>query len=78
MNDDDFDELAGRIQGLVDAFLMLVSMLDRAELIDSLSLSEQLRILSERRRHPGSHLAANQRTLAEIARSMLDEHSSRR
>jgi hypothetical protein len=72
MSDNDFNELAGRIQGLADFVLHLTSMLEMSNVIDGPYLTEKLHCFADGRQGVGDHLSATKRTLHELA-DHLDE-----
>jgi hypothetical protein len=72
MNSTEFNELAGRIQGLSDFLLHLTAQLEVDGIIDGPRLTKGLRVFAHRRRFPEEHLTAAKRTLDELAH-FLDE-----
>ena len=69
-----FDELAGRIEGLARAVLLLARMMERETDMDGLTLSRQWResVASE----PGNHTQGTARkTLHELAQALDDARS---
>jgi len=77
MNNEQFDELAGRIQALSDFLLHLTAELEVCKLIDGPHLSEVLRGYAEHRRFAGSHLPAAKKTLLELIEFLDDARSHR-
>ncbi len=71
MGDTDFNELAGRIEGLARAYLMLAAMLQQQGSVDEQLLQANLRILGDKL--PPS-MAVATRTLTELADALLRHH----
>lgn len=67
MNNDDFNELAGRIQGLTDFILRLTATLEMDGLIDGPLLTGRLRQLADGRQFPHGHLEASKLALHQLA-----------
>lgn len=68
--DNDFHELAGRIEGTTRALLLLVARLECAGALDGQRYSDDLRNVARGLQMQTDHLGATQRTLNEIARSL--------
>jgi hypothetical protein len=77
MTNDQFNELAGRIQGLGDFVLHLTSYLEDRQLIDGEQFNQVVREFGENRCFDGDHLQATKRTLSELAQ-FLNEARQRR
>lgn len=77
MNNDDFNELAGRIQGLGDYLTSLTECLEMNHLIDGEHFTRHIRYLAENRCFDGEHLDATKRTLGELARFITDARQRR-
>jgi hypothetical protein len=77
MNNADFNELAGRIQGLGDFLLHLTSYLEDRQLIDGEHFNQGVMEFAENRCFDGEHLEATKRTLSELAQ-FLSEARQRR
>ena len=71
MEDTNFSELAGRVEGLARAYLLLVAALQQQGLIDEQLLQADLRTLGGKL--PAS-LAVATRTLTELADGVLRHH----
>ena len=75
MNDDDFDELAGRIEGIGRALLLVVSALETRGIIDGPLTAE-----TWRQELPAVHtpqLQTAHKTLQELAQALDDARSYR-
>jgi len=77
MNNDDFNELAGRIQGLGDFVMHLTAELETKQLIDGERLNQGVREFAANRCFEGDHLQATKRTLNEIAQFLNDARMRR-
>jgi hypothetical protein len=66
MTNDQFNELAGRIQGLGDYVLHLTAELEVKQCIDGENLTKVVRKFAENRCFDGDHLEATKRTLIEL------------
>jgi hypothetical protein len=77
MHNEDFDELAGRIQALTDFVLHLTADLEINQIINGSRLTQGLHKFADGRQFDGRHLQATQRTLHELAQ-FLDDARSRR
>ena len=73
MNNEEFDELAGRIQAIADMVLMLISELDKRDIVSALDLGVQLYALAENRSAPGYQESART-VLRQLAQQIEDEH----
>lgn len=76
MNNEQFDELAGRIQALADLTCGLISELDKKGIIYIPGFAGNLSALAENRSAPGYQESARQ-TLKHLAKLLDDEHKSR-
>jgi len=72
MSNEQFNELAGRIQGLSDFIMHLTAELEIKELIDGPRLNQAVREFAENRCFEGEHLQAAQRTLSQMAHFLND------
>ena len=79
MNDHDFNELAGRIEGLSRLVLNVTAMLEEAHIIDGPQLCDVLRSSSSTTLldSVGPHVAATRRTLAQFAEQLDYARNSR-
>ncbi len=77
MNNDDFNELAGRIQGLGDFIMGLTMELEIHHVIDGERFTRHIQHLADNRRFDGEHLEATKRTLGELARFITDARRRR-
>jgi len=77
MNNDDFNELAGRIQGLGDFVLYLTAELEMKQLIDGDRLNKAVQDFAENRYFESDHLQATKRTLDELAQFLHDARMRR-
>lgn len=77
MNNQAFDELAGRIQALTDFVLQLTATLEVNQTINGPRLTQGLRKFADDRQFDGGHLQATQRTLHELAQFVDDARSLR-
>lgn len=77
MNNEDFNELAGRIQGLGDFILGLTAELEIQQAIDGERFSKHIQHFAENRCFEGDHLAATKRTLNEMARFIAEARQRR-
>lgn len=77
MNNDDFNELAGRIQGLGDFILGLTTELEIQHAIDGERFTRQIQQFAENRSFEGEHLEATKRTLSELARFITEARQRR-
>jgi uncharacterized protein YicC (UPF0701 family) len=77
MNNQDFNELAGRIQGLGDFIMHLTAALEVEQLIDGERLDQAVREFAANRCFEGDHLQATKRTLNEMVQ-FLSEARQRR
>jgi len=77
MNNNDFNELAGRIQGLGDFVMHLTEELEIKQLIDGERLSQGVQEFAENRCFDGDHLQVTKRTLNEIAQFLNDARTRR-
>lgn len=78
MNDAKFDELAGRIEGIGRAFMLLVAMLEDEDMVNGRRYCAALRRSEKGLRFPQPHLAATKRTLRETAKALDDARKVRR
>lgn len=67
MDTQQFDELAGRIDGLAQALLRLTAQLEMAEVIGGPRIALAWRQAREMRRGAGTQLQSSQRTLKQLA-----------
>lgn len=67
MNSQEFDELAGRIEGIGRMVLALIADLEDRELLSGVRFSESLRSSAEALCFEGPSLASTKRTLLETA-----------
>lgn len=72
MNSQQFNELAGRIQGLSDFVMHLTAELEIKEIIDGPRLNQAVREFAANRNFEGEHLQATRRTLNEMAHFLND------
>lgn len=77
MNDADFNELAGRIQGLGDFILSLTAELEAQQVIDGERFTRNISQFAENRCFDGEHLEATKRTLSELARFLTEARQRR-
>lgn len=77
MSNNDFNELAGRIQGLGDFVMRLTAELEFRQLIDGERFTRGICKRAEDRFFDGEHLEATKRTLNEMTR-FLNEARQRR
>jgi hypothetical protein len=77
MNNDDFNELAGRIQGLGDYLISLTAYLEMNQLIDGEYFTRNIQRFAENRCFDGEHLDATKRTLSELARFVDEARQNR-
>ena len=73
----DFDELAGRIDGMGRALLALAAVLEQAGVIDGPRLTSAMRAMPAPGRANESLLSASRQTLLDLA-DQLDDARSRR
>lgn len=66
----DFHEVAGRLEGTVRALLLLATKLELAGVLDGPQYSADLRDSADRLRFDGNHLEATRRTMNEMAVAM--------
>lgn len=71
MEQDDFDELAGRIEGVSTVLLHLIADLEMREIMDGPRFTQGMRRAAEQLQFPQPHLEPTKRTLLEMA-SALD------
>lgn len=76
MNDQEFDELAGRIQAIADMVLMLISELDKKDIVYAPDFGAQLFALAENRSAP-SYPESARTVLRQLAQQIEDEHDFR-
>lgn len=74
MNDRDFDELAGRIDGVARAVLILAQMMERETCMDGLTLTRQWRESVGPQANAGT-LGTAHKTLQEMAQRLDDARS---
>lgn len=67
MNSQEFDELAGRIEGIGRMVLALIADIEDRELLSGVRFSESLRSSAEALCFEGPSLASTKRTLLETA-----------
>lgn len=72
MSDAEFTELAGRIEGVGRAFLVLVAMLEERAIVNGPRYCASLRQMEKELRFDSPHLASVKRSLLETAKA-LDE-----
>jgi hypothetical protein len=77
MNDADFNELAGRIQGMGDFLLALTAALEVQQVIDGERFTRNISQFAENRCFDGEHLEATKRTLSELARFLTEARQYR-
>lgn len=70
MSDEQFNELAGRIEGVGRALMGMVAELERAGIIDGPRYCDGLEAQAEALHFSRPHLAATQRTLREMAEEL--------
>lgn len=70
MNNPDFDELAGRIEGIGTALMLLVETLEKKDMINGKRYCALLRKFEKELCFPGPHLGAAKRTLRETAKAL--------
>ncbi|MGZ8221760.1 MAG: hypothetical protein ACXWT0_08950 [Methylobacter sp.] len=73
MNNQEFDELAGRIQAIADMVLMLISELDKRDIVYAPDFGAQLYALAEDRSAPGYQESART-VLRQLAQQIEEEH----
>lgn len=72
MDDSDFNELAGRIEGIGQSLILLVAMMEDKDMINGRRYCAALRRTGKGLRFPAPHLAATKQTLNGLAKE-LDE-----
>jgi hypothetical protein len=77
MNNADFNELAGRIQGMGDFLLGLTAELEIQQLIDGERFAKNISYFAENRCFDGEHLEATKRTLNELVRFLTEARQRR-
>jgi len=77
MHNEDFNELAGRIQGLVDCIIGLTIELEMQHAIDGEHFTRQIQHFAETRHFDGDHLEATKRTLSQLARFITEARQRR-
>lgn len=78
MADSDFDELAGRIEGIGRAFMLLVSMLEEQRIVSGRRYCASLRRMEKELCFAGQHLVSTKRTMRETAKAIDDARRRRR
>jgi len=78
MSAEEFNELAGRIEGLANAVMFLAADLEERGIIDGHRYSESLREMADVLCFEGAHLEAARRTLREMAKDMDGARNRRR
>ncbi len=78
MSELEFNELAGRIEGIGKCVLHLVAMLEEAEIINGPRFADGLRTAVRPGQHSPAHLEAAARTLQELAAALGEARSWRR
>ncbi|HYE35492.1 hypothetical protein [Methylocaldum sp.] len=78
MSAEEFNELAGRIEGLSIAVMFLAAELEHEAVINGPRYCEVMRGMASKLSFDGGHLAATQRTLREMAKRMDEARSQRR
>lgn len=78
MTTQDFDELAGRIEGIARSVTILVGMLQRQGLVDEQQLQAGLRIHAQRLQPTVSNRTTVVRTLDELAGLLLSDYQQLR
>jgi hypothetical protein len=76
MHNNDFDELAGRIQALADILCGLIADLDKCRVIESPRIANNIRSLADNRQAPGYQESAR-KTMHHLAKLIEGEHKSR-
>lgn len=76
MNDQQFNELAGRIQALADLTCVLIADLDKAGIIYAPEFASRIAALADNRSAPG-YLQSARQTLRHLAKLIEEEHDSR-
>ena len=71
------DELAGRIEGIGTAFMLLVETLEKQDMINGKRYCASLRRFEKALCFPGPHLGAAKRTLREVAKALDDARKRR-
>lgn len=74
MTTQDFDELAGRIEGIARSVMILAGTLQRQGLLDEQKLQASLRVHAERLQPTVSNHATVVRTLNELADLLLADY----
>lgn len=77
MHHDEFNELAGRIQGLGDFVLGLTAELEIQGTINGERFSQRLEHFAGNRYFDGEHLDATKRTLSELNRFLIEARQRR-
>lgn len=77
MSEPDFNELAGRIEGVAKAVMCLTAALEDAQIIDGLRFANGLRNVIRPDSQSPPHLAVAQATLREMASALDVARSSR-
>lgn len=70
MSDAEFNELAGRIEGMSRSYLMLAAHLNRMDALNGERLADGLMDASRKIDFPGEHLPAAQRTMRELSAAL--------
>lgn len=78
MDERDFNELAGRIEGLGRSFMLLVSMLDECGIVNGPCYCEALREQANGLRFEADHLESTRRTMLEASIAIDGARSLRR
>lgn len=73
MNNQEFDELAGRIQAIADMVLMLISELDKRDIVYAPDFGAKLYALAENRSVPDYRESART-VLRQLAEQIEGEH----
>jgi hypothetical protein len=76
MRTEEFDELAGRIQAIADMVLMLISELDKRDIVYAPDFGAKLYALAENRNAPEYRESAR-KVLRQLAKQIEDEHDFR-
>lgn len=76
--DSDFNELAGRVEGVSRAFMLLVAMMEEKDMVNGRSYCASLRRTENALCFPAPSLAATKRTLREMAEELDSARTARR
>ena len=77
MGDAEFNELAGRVEGIGRAFMILVAMLEDERMVNGRRYCASLRRTAKGLCFDGPHLASAKRTLLEAAKALDEARKAR-